>query len=137
MKKLFTLVALLATFSSFGQQILKWHKVTNYVSTSEMVWSKIDQKTLFFDNEDFTASEAVWDITLDIESGQGFITSGSITYRVNSTSIEEQDGLSMVVMNAYNERINAPVTIIASTIEGKFKIVIYVPAHKKSYYFNE
>jgi hypothetical protein len=43
----------------------------------------------------------------------------------------------MVVMNAYNERINAPVTIIASTIEGKFKIVIYVPAHKKSYYFNE
>ena len=44
------MVALMATFSSFGQQILKWNKVTNYMSTSEMVWSAIDKQTLFFDN---------------------------------------------------------------------------------------
>ena len=136
MKKLLTLVALLATFSSFGQ-LQKWHKVTNYASTSEMVWSTIDQTTLFFDNHDMRAQNAVWDIVLDESTGEGFITSGSITYRVNSTKIEERDGISMVVMDSYNEKIQAPVLIIASTINGMFKIGIYVEAHKKVYYFYE
>lgn len=136
MKKLLTLVALLATFSSFGQ-LQKWHKVTNYASTSAMVWSQIDQQTLFFDNHDMRAQNAVWDIVLDESTGEGFITSGSITYRVNSTTIEERDGISMVVMDSYNEKIQAPVLIIASTIEGKFKLGVYVEAHKKVYYFYE
>ena len=136
MKKLLTLVALLATFSSFGQ-LQKWHKVTNYASTSAMVWSQIDQQTLFFDNHDMRAQNAVWDIVLDESTGEGFITSGSITYRVNKTTIEERDGVSMVVMDSYNEKIQAPVLIIASTINGMFKIGIYVEAHKKVYYFYE
>ena len=136
MKKLLTLVALLATFSSFGQ-LQKWHKVTNYASTSAMVWSQIDQQTLFFDNYDMRAQNAVWDIVLDESTGEGFITSGSITYRVNKTTIEERDGVSMVVMDSYNEKIQAPVLIIASTINGMFKIGIYVEAHKKVYYFYE
>ena len=136
MKKLLTLVALLATFSSFGQ-LQKWHKVTNYASTSEMVWSTIDQTTLFFDNHDMRTQNAVWDIVLDESTGEGFITSGSITYRVNKTTIEERDGVSMVVMDSYNEKIQAPVLIIASTIEGKFKLGVYVEAHKKVYYFYE
>ena len=130
------MVALLATFSSFGQ-LQKWHKVTNYASTSAMVWSQIDQQTLFFDNHDMRAQNAVWDIVLDESTGEGFITSGSITYRVNSTRIEERDGVSMVVMDSYNEKIQAPVLIIASTIEGKFKLGVYVEAHKKVYYFYE
>ena len=136
MKKLLTMVALLATFSSFGQ-LQKWHKVTNYASTSAMVWSQIDQQTLFFDNHDMRTQNAVWDIVLDESTGEGFITSGSITYRVNSTRIEERDGVSMVVMDSYNEKIQAPVLIIASTINGMFKIGIYVEAHKKVYYFYE
>ena len=136
MKKLLTIVALLATFSSFGQ-LQKWHKVTNYASTSEMVWSQIDQQTLFFDNHDIRAQNAVWDIVLDESTGEGFITSGSITYRVNKTTIEERDGVSMVVMDSYNEKIRAPVLIIASTIGGKFKLGVYVEAHKKVYYFYE
>ena len=136
MKKLLTLVAVLATFSSFGQ-LQKWHKVTNYASTSEMVWSTIDQTTLFFNNHDMRTQNAVWDIVLDESTGEGFITSGSITYRVNKTTIEERDGVSMVVMNSYNEKIQAPVLIIASTIEGKFKLGVYVEAHKKVYYFYE
>ena len=136
MKKLLTMVALLATFSSFGQ-LQKWHKVTNYASTSAMVWSQIDQQTLFFDNHDMRAQNAVWDIVLDESTGEGFITSGSITYRVNKTTIEERDGVSMVVMDSYNEKIQSPVLIIASTINGMFKIGIYVEAHKKVYYFYE
>ena len=136
MKKLLTMVALLATFSSFGQ-LQKWHKVTNYASTSAMVWSQIDQQTLFFDNHDMRAQNAVWDIVLDESTGEGFITSGSITYRVNKTTVEERDGVSMVVMDSYNEKIQAPVLIIASTINGMFKIGIYVEAHKKVYYFYE
>ena len=136
MKKLLTMVALLATFSSFGQ-LQKWHKVTNYASTSAMVWSQIDQQTLFFDNHDMRAQNAVWDIVLDESTGEGFITSGSITYRVNKTTVEERDGVSMVVMDSYNEKIQAPVLIIASTIEGKFKLGVYVEAHKKVYYFYE
>ena len=130
------MVALLAAFSSFGQ-VQKWHKVTNYASTSAMVWSQIDQQTLFFDNHDMRAQNAVWDIVLDESTGEGFITSGSITYRVNKTTIEERDGVSMVVMDSYNEKIQAQVLIIASTIEGKFKLGIYVEAHKKVYYFYE
>ena len=130
------MVALLATFSSFGQ-LQKWHKTTHYASTSAMVWSQIDQQTLFFDNYDMRAQNAVWDIVLDESTGEGFITSGSITYRVNSTRIEERDGVSMVVMDSYNEKIQAPVLIIASTIEGKFKLGVYVEAHKKVYYFYE
>jgi hypothetical protein len=137
MKKLLTLVALLATFSSFGQQLMKWHKVTNYMSTSEMVWSAIDQEYLFFDNKDYKAENAVWDITLDVVAAEGFITSGDITYRVNKATIEERDGISMVVMEAFNERLNIPVMVIASTIEGKFKLAIYVRDHKKAYYFYE
>ena len=136
MKKLLTLVALLATFSSFGQ-VQKWHKTTHYASTSAMVWSHVDQQTLFFDNKDYHEQGAVWDIVLDVISGEGFVTSGSITYRVNSTKIEERDGISMVVMDSYNEKIQAPVLIIASTINGMFKIGIYVEAHKKVYYFYE
>ena len=136
MKKLLTMVALLATFSSFGQ-LQKWHKVTNYASTSAMVWSQVDQQTLFFDNHDYHEQGAVWGIVLDESTGEGFITSGSITYRVNSTRIEERDGVSMVVMDSYNEKIQAPVLIIASTINGMFKIGIYVEAHKKVYYFYE
>jgi hypothetical protein len=136
MKKLLTIVALLATFSSFGQ-LQKWHKTTHYASTSAMVWSQVDQQTLFFDNHDYHEQGAVWDIVLDESTGEGFITSGSITYRVNKTTIEERDGVSMVVMDSYNEKIQAPVLIIASTINGMFKIGIYVEAHKKVYYFYE
>ena len=137
MKKLLTLVAVLATFSSFGQQILKWNKVTNYMSTSEMVWSQIDQETLFFDNHDLTATKAIWEITLDIASEDGFITSGNVTYRVKSVTIEERNDMKMVVMNAYNETLDIPVLVIANTVDGKFRIAIYVEAHKKVYYFQE
>ena len=137
MKKLLTMVALMATFSSFGQQILKWNKVTNYMSTSEMVWSAIDKQTLFFDNNDLTTTKAVWEITLDIASEDGFITSGNVTYRVKSVTIEERNGISMVVMNAYNETLDIPVLVIANTVDGKFRIAIYVEAHKKVYYFQE
>lgn len=137
MKKLLTLVALLATFSSFGQQILKWNKVTNYMSTSEMVWSAIDKQTLFFDNNDLTATKAVWEITLDVVSGDGFVTSGNVTYRVKSATIEERDGVKMVVMDAYNETLDIPVLMITNTVDGKYKMAIYVQAHKKVYYFFE
>ena len=136
MKKLLTLVVLLATFSSFGQ-LQKWHKTTHYASTSAMIWSQVDQQTLFFDNHDYHEQGAIWDIVLDESTGEGFVTSGSITYRINSTRIEERDGVSMVVMDSYNEKIQAPVLIIASTINGMFKIGIYVEAHKKVYYFYE
>lgn len=136
MKRLFALVALLATISSFGQ-VQKWHKVTNYVSTSEMVWSTADQKYLFFENKDLHAESAVWDITLDVVTGEGFVTSGSITYRVNKTTFQDQDGISMIVMDTFNERLDIPVTLIASTIDGKFKLGAFVQAHKKVYYFYE
>ena len=137
MKKLLTLVALLATFSSFGQQIQKWHKVTNYMSSSEMVWSQIDQKTIFIDNHDLKEVVATWDIVLDITSGEGFITSGDITYRVRSVEIKEQDNTSMVVMNTYNETLEAPILAIASTINNKFKLGLYVETYRKVYYFYE
>jgi hypothetical protein len=136
MKKLLTLIVLLVTFSSFGQ-VQKWRKVTNYVSTSEMVWSTADQKYLFFENKDFHAESAVWDITLDVVTGEGFITSGSITYRVNKTTFQDQDGISMIVMETFNERLDIPITLIASTIDGKFKLGAFVQAHKKVYYFYE
>jgi len=136
MKKVLFLIAILASFCSFGQ-ISKWHKVTNYASTTEMVWSSVDQKFLFFDNKDFQSQNAVWDIVLDLTTGEGFITSGAITYRVNKTTIEEKDGLEMVLMDAYNERINAPVMVIASTINGSFKLGVFVESHKKVYYFYE
>ena len=137
MKKLLTLVALLATFSSFGQQIQKWHKVTNYMSSSEMVWSQIDQKTIFIDNHDLKEVVATWDIVLDITSGEGFITSGDITYRVRSVEIKEQDNTSMVVMNTYNETLEVPILVIASTINNKFKLGLYVETYRKVYYFYE
>jgi len=137
MKKLLTLVALLVTFNSFGQQILKWSKITNYMSTSEMVWSTIDKQTLFFENNDFTTTKVVWEITLDIASEDGFITSGNVTYRVKSVTIEEHNDVKMVVMNAYNETLDIPVLVIANTVDGKFRIAIYVEAHKKVYYFYE
>jgi hypothetical protein len=137
MKKLFTLIAILATFTSFGQEILKWHKVTNYASTSDMVWSNSQNEYVFIDNKNYQAEDAVWDITIDVASTNGFVTSGSITYRVNNITIKEQDGVSMAMMDAFNERLGVPVMIIASTIEGKFKLAVYVEARKKVYYFYE
>jgi hypothetical protein len=107
------------------------------MSTSEMIWSQVEQKTIFFDNHDLAATSAVWDITLDVVNGEGFVTSGNITYRVKSTTIEEREGMKMVVMNAYNETLNIPVLMIANTIDNKFKMGIYVEAHKKVYYFYE
>jgi hypothetical protein len=137
MKKLFTLVALLVTFSSFGQEILKWHKVTNYASTSDMVWSNSQNEYVFIDNKNYQASSGIWDITIDVAGENGFVTSGTITYRVNNITIKEQDGVSMAVMDAFNERLGVPVMIIASTIDDKFKIAVYVEARKKVYYFYE
>jgi len=137
MKKFLFLIVFLTTFSLFGQQLMKWHKVTNYTSTSEMVWSDINQEYLFFDNKDYRTQSAIWDITLDIIAAEGFITSGDITYRVNKATIEERDGISMVVLEAFNERLNIPVMIIASTIEGEFKLAIYVQSYKRVYYFYE
>lgn len=138
MKKILVLlISLLLSFNSFGQQILKWNKVTNYMSTSEMVWSAIDKQTLFFENEDLTAMKAVWVITLDIASEDGFITSGNVTYRIKSIAIEERDGMSMVVMEAYNETLDIPVLVIANTVNNKFRIAIYAETHKKVYYFYE
>jgi hypothetical protein len=137
MKKLFTLIAILATFTSFGQEILKWHKVTNYASTSDMVWSNSQNEYVFIDNKNYQEEDAVWDITIDVASANGFVTSGSITYRVNNITIKEQDGVSMAMMDAFNERLGVPVMIIASTIEGKFKLAVYVEARKKVYYFYE
>ena len=137
MKKLFTLVALLVTFSSFGQEILKWHKVTNYASTSDMVWSNSQNEYVFIDNKNYQASSGIWDITIDVDGENGFVTSGTITYRVNNITIKEQDGVSMAVMDAFNERLGVPVMIIASTIDDKFKIAVYVEARKKVYYFYE
>ena len=136
MKKFLFLVALIVTFSLFGQ-VQKWHKVTNYISTSEMIWSEVDQKYLFFENKDLQAQNATWDITLDIVTGEGFITSGSITYRVNKTTFQDQEGISMIIMDTFNERLDIPITIIASTIDGKFKLGAFVQAHKKVYYFYE
>jgi hypothetical protein len=40
-------------------------------------------------------------------------------------------------MDAFNERLGVPVMIIASTIDDKFKIAVYVEARKKVYYFYE
>ena len=137
MKKLFTLIAILVAFTSFGQEILKWHKVTNYASTSDMVWSNSQNEYVFIDNKNYQASSGIWDITIDVDGENGFVTSGAITYRVNNITIKEQDGVSMVVMDAFNERLGVPVMIIASTIEGKFKIAVYVEARKKVYYFYE
>jgi len=137
MKKLFTLIAILVTFTSFGQEILKWHKITNYASTSDMVWSNSQNEYVFIDNKNYQVEDAIWDITIDVASANGFVTSGSITYRVNNITIKEQDGVSMAVMDAFNERLGVPVLIIASTIEGKFKLAVYVEARKKVYYFYE
>jgi hypothetical protein len=133
MKKLLTLVALLATFSSFGQNVLKWQKYTTHASTSR--WSSTYQQ--YIDNLDYHEQDVVWDIVLDSEDGTGFITSGSITYRVKSTEIKEQDGVEMVVMQAFNERIDLPVMVIAGVIDGRFKMGVFVEAHKTVYYFYE
>ena len=137
MKKLFTLIAILVAFTSFGQEILKWHKVTNYASTSDMVWSNSQNEYVFIDNKNYQASSGIWDITIDVAGENGFVTSGTITYRVNNITIKEQDGVSMAVMDAFNERLGVPVMIIASTIDDKFKIAVYVEARKKVYYFYE
>jgi len=137
MKKLFTLIAILAAFTSFGQEILKWHKVTNYVSTSDMVWSNSQNEYVFIDNKNYQASNGIWDITIDVDAENGFVTSGEITYRVNKITIREQDGISMAVMDAFSERLGVPVMIIASTIDDKFKLAVYVEARKKVYYFYE
>jgi hypothetical protein len=137
MKKLFTLIAILVAFTSFGQEILKWHKTTNYISTSDMVWSNSQNEYVFIDNKNYQVEDAIWDITIDVAEGNGFITSGAITYRINNVSIKEQDGVSMVVMDTFNERLGVPVIVIASTIDNKFKIAVYVEARKKVYYFYE
>ena len=137
MKKLLTLIAILVAFNSFGQEILKWHKVTNYASTSDMVWSNSQNEYVFIDNNNYQASSGIWDITIDVDAENGFVTSGAITYRVNKITIREQDGVSMAVMDAFSERLGVPVMIIASTIDDKFKLAVYVEARKKVYYFYE
>jgi hypothetical protein len=137
MKKLLTLIAILVAFTSFGQEILKWHKVTNYASTSDMVWSNSQNEYVFIDNKNYQASNGIWDITIDVDAENGFVTSGEITYRVNKITIREQDGISMAVMDAFSERLGVPVMIIASTIDDKFKLAVYVEARKKVYYFYE
>ena len=43
----------------------------------------------------------------------------------------------MIIMDTFNERLDIPITLIASTIDGKFKLGAFVQAHKKVYYFYE
>lgn len=139
MKKYLILFLTIFTLSLSAQtsQTVKKSVVTNYISTSAMIWSYSEEKYVYIPNDDNKPYKVLWDFILN-PNGTGSIRSGEVIYSISEWLITSTpDGLELIEIRAYNHTINREVEVLFGRPEGKIFMAFYDPEGKSAYYFYE
>ena len=133
MKKIFFSLTFLLCSSLFSQDFTKIPVVTNWLSSSKMIWNSSSQKWDFSSNEDLVEYKTEWVFNLR-EDGTGLLTNGAVNYDVNKmeriSSIENS-----YHFRTYNVKMGRSMDIIVTKSKDKVVISVFDPESRTAYYF--
>jgi hypothetical protein len=133
MKKIFFSLTFLLCSSLFSQDFTKIPVVTNWLSTSKMIWNSTSQKWDFSSNEDLVEYKTEWVFNLR-EDGTGLLTNGAVNYDVNKmeriVSMENS-----YHFRTYNVKVGRNMDIIVTKSKDKVVISVFDSESRTAYYF--
>ena len=133
MKKIFFSLTFLLCSSLFSQDFTKIPVVTNWLSSSKMIWNSTSQKWDFSSNEDLVEYKTEWVFNLR-EDGTGLLTNGAVNYDVNKmeriSSIENS-----YHFRTYNVKVGRNMDIIVTKSKDKVVISVFDSESRTAYYF--
>jgi hypothetical protein len=133
MKKIFFSLTFLLCSSLFSQDFTKIPVVTNWLSSSKMIWNSTSQKWDFSSNEDLVEYKTEWVFNLR-EDGTGLLTNGAVNYDVNKM----ERILSMensYHFRTYNVKVGRSMDIIVTKSKDKVVISVFDLESRTAYYF--
>ena len=133
MKKILFSLTFLLCSSLFSQDFTKIPVVTNWLSTSKMIWNSSVNKWDFSSNEDMVEYKTEWIFNLR-ENGTGLLTNGSVNYDVNKMErIPSME--NSYIFRTYNVKVGRSMDVIVSKSNGKVVISVFDHESRMSYYF--
>jgi hypothetical protein len=133
MKKIFFSLTFLLCSSLFSQDFTKIPVVTNWLSTSKMIWNSTSQKWDFSSNEDLVEYKTEWVFNLR-EDGTGLLTNGAVNYDVNKmeriVSMENS-----YHFRTYNVKVGRNMDIIVTKSKDRVVISVFDSESRTAYYF--
>jgi hypothetical protein len=133
MKKIFFSLTFLLCSSLFSQDFTKIPVVTNWLSSSKMIWNSASQKWDFSSNEDLVEYKTEWVFNLR-EDGTGLLTNGAVNYDVNKmeriASMENS-----YHFRTYNVKVGRNMDIIVTKSKDKVVISVFDSESRTAYYF--
>ena len=133
MKKIFFSLTFLLCSSLFSQDFTKIPVVTNWLSSSKMIWNSSSQKWDFSSNEDLVEYKTEWVFNLR-EDGTGLLTNGAVNYDVNKmeriASMENS-----YHFRTYNVKVGRNMDIIFTKSKDKVVISVFDSESRTAYYF--
>jgi hypothetical protein len=133
MKKIFFSLTFLLCSSLFSQDFTKIPVVTNWLSTSKMIWNLSSQKWDFSFNDDLVEYKTEWVFNLR-EDGTGLLTNGVVNYDVNKmeriASMENS-----YHFRTYNVKVGRNMDIIVTKSKDKVVISVFDSESRTAYYF--
>jgi hypothetical protein len=133
MKKIFFSLTFLLCSSLFSQDFTKIPVVTNWLSSSKMIWNSTSQKWDFSSNEDLVEYKTEWVFNLR-EDGTGLLTNGAVNYDVNKmeriVSMENS-----YHFRTYNVKVGRNMDIIVTKSKDKVVISVFDSESRTAYYF--
>jgi hypothetical protein len=133
MKKIFFSLTFLLCSSLFSQDFTKIPVVTNWLSTSKMIWNLSSQKWDFSFNDDLVEYKTEWVFNLR-EDGTGLLTNGAVNYDVNKmeriASMENS-----YHFRTYNVKVGRNMDIIVTKSKDKVVISVFDSESRTAYYF--
>jgi hypothetical protein len=136
MRKLLTLFLVLIGTLSFAQPVVDRMIITNFMSTSDMIWNARTSNFDFIDNNDREIWKTSWEITL-FDNGTGRIQSGDITYTVKEWVFDTSNENPMIRTTTYNHKLSRDVVVIIHKDKKteEFMLSVYDKDARISYYF--
>ena len=136
MRKFLTLFLVLIGTLSFAQPVVDRIVVTNFMSSSDMIWNTRTYKFDFIDNNDREIWKTSWEITL-FQNGTGRIQSGDITYTVKEWIFDNSNENPLVRATTYNHTLGRDVVVIIhkDNKTGEFMLSVFDKDGRMSYYF--
>lgn len=125
------------TLSAQNSEPIKKSVVTNYVSSSRMVWSYSEERYIYFPNNDESRFSSLWDFILN-SNGSGSLRSGDVIYSISSWDIQTTpENIELLNINAFSHKLGREVNILVGRPEGKVFMAFYDYEGLTSYYFYE
>ena len=133
MKKIFFSLTFLLCSSIFSQDFTKIPVVTNWLSTSKMIWNSSMNKWDFSSNEDMVEYKTEWIFNLR-ENGTGLLTNGAVNYDVNKMERIPSTENSYI-FRTYNVKVGRSMDVIVSKTSDKVVVSVFDWESRTSYYF--